>query len=126
MGYASVTDYPLVGRSWIFDQRYPGKFATDKKSLYAAAGGLGTIFIFVLAFLFARDSNRRRQRELEMNTNERIQKQKLQLDMALTNMSQGLLMFDSSARLVVCNRRYIEMYGLSPEVAKPGAQLHNL
>jgi len=29
-------------------------------------------------------------------------------------------MFDSSGRLVLCNRRYIEMYGLSPDVIKPG------
>jgi PAS domain-containing protein len=34
------------------------------------------------------------------------------LDTALNNMSQGLCMFDAQARLVVCNRRYIEMYGL--------------
>ena len=37
------------------------------------------------------------------------------LDAALNNMSQGLVMFDSSARLVVCNKRYLEMFGLSPE-----------
>jgi PAS domain-containing protein len=41
-------------------------------------------------------------------------------------MTQGLLMFDSSQRLVVCNQRYIEMFGLSPEVAKPGCSLHDL
>ena len=35
-------------------------------------------------------------------------------DAALNNMRQGLVMFDAEARLVVCNDRYIEMYGLSP------------
>jgi hypothetical protein len=35
-------------------------------------------------------------------------------------MSQALLMFDSSARLVICNQRYIEMYRLSPNEVKPG------
>jgi diguanylate cyclase (GGDEF)-like protein len=35
-------------------------------------------------------------------------------------MTQGLLLFDSSQRLVICNHRYIEMYGLSAEVVKPG------
>ena len=39
---------------------------------------------------------------------------------AVNNMTQGLLLFDSSQRLVVCNQRYIEMYGLSTEVVKPG------
>lgn len=32
-------------------------------------------------------------------------------------------MFDADERLVVCNDRYIEMYGLSPDVVKPGASL---
>jgi diguanylate cyclase (GGDEF)-like protein/PAS domain S-box-containing protein len=48
------------------------------------------------------------------------------LDTALNNMSQGLCMFDAQARLVVCNRRYIEMYGLSADVAKPGCALRDL
>ena len=35
-------------------------------------------------------------------------------------------MFDQAKRLVVCNQRYIEMYGLSPEVVKPGCHLRDL
>jgi diguanylate cyclase (GGDEF)-like protein/PAS domain S-box-containing protein len=44
----------------------------------------------------------------------------------LDNMSQGVLMFDSEARLVICNQRYIEMYGLSREVAAPECTLREL
>ena len=46
--------------------------------------------------------------------------QNARFDAALNNMSQGLVMFDQSARLVVCNQRYMEMYGLSDEIVKPG------
>ena len=42
------------------------------------------------------------------------------LHTVLENMSQGVLMFDAEARLVFCNRRYIEMYGLTADSAKPG------
>jgi methyl-accepting chemotaxis protein len=45
------------------------------------------------------------------------------LALALNNMTQGFVMFDSTERLVVCNDRYIEMYGLSPDIIKPGATL---
>jgi PAS domain S-box-containing protein len=45
------------------------------------------------------------------------------LALALNNMTQGFVMFDSADRLVVCNDRYIEMYGLSPDIIKPGATL---
>ena len=41
-------------------------------------------------------------------------------------MSQGLLMFDSSKRIVICNRQYIEIYGLSPEIVKPGCTFREL
>ena len=52
--------------------------------------------------------------------------QQLLLDTVVNNMSQGVLMFDAQARLVFCNQRYIEMYGLSPEVVTPGCALRDL
>ena len=48
------------------------------------------------------------------------------LETVLNNMAQGVLMFDSETRLIFCNRRYLELYGLSPEIAKPGASLRQL
>jgi diguanylate cyclase (GGDEF)-like protein len=48
------------------------------------------------------------------------------LQTVLNNMSQGVLMFDSETRLIFCNQRYIELYGLSPEIVKPGCSLRNL
>jgi diguanylate cyclase (GGDEF)-like protein len=56
----------------------------------------------------------------------RIRLQKLHLDTAVENMSQGLTMFDRTDRLVLCNRRYIEMYGLSPEVIRPGCSVNDV
>jgi diguanylate cyclase (GGDEF)-like protein/PAS domain S-box-containing protein len=57
---------------------------------------------------------------------QQLREQKLQLDTALNNMSQGLNMFDASGRLVVCNERYLLMYGLSSEVVKPGCTVEEL
>jgi diguanylate cyclase (GGDEF)-like protein len=51
---------------------------------------------------------------------ERLKLEKQRLDRAVNNMTQGLLLFDSWQRLVVCNHRYIDMYGLSADVVKPG------
>jgi diguanylate cyclase (GGDEF)-like protein len=48
------------------------------------------------------------------------------LQTVLNNMSQGVLMFDSETRLTFCNQRYIDLYGLSPEIVKPGCQLRDL
>ncbi len=46
---------------------------------------------------------------------EQVREQKLQMDAALNNISQGLVMFDADTRLVLCNRRYLELYRLSAE-----------
>jgi PAS domain-containing protein len=35
-------------------------------------------------------------------------------------------MMDKDERLVVCNHRYIEMYGLSRDIVKPGCNLGDL
>jgi PAS domain-containing protein len=48
------------------------------------------------------------------------------LQTVLNNMSQGVLMFDQETRLIFCNQRYIELYGLSADVVKPGCHLRNL
>jgi methyl-accepting chemotaxis protein len=53
----------------------------------------------------------------------RIDKKSVLLEIAINNMTQGVVMFDAHERLVVCNDRYIEMYGLSANVVKPGSRL---
>jgi len=53
-------------------------------------------------------------------------RQKQQIDPAINNMSQGLLMFDRDARLVLCNNRYVEMHELSLDFVKPGRSLREL
>jgi diguanylate cyclase (GGDEF)-like protein len=45
----------------------------------------------------------------------------MQFDAALSNMTQGLCMFDGQKRLVVWNERYAELYQLPPELLKIGA-----
>jgi methyl-accepting chemotaxis protein len=48
------------------------------------------------------------------------------VEMALNNMTQGVVMFDASGRLIVVNDRYIELYGLPRGIVKPGARLIDL
>jgi diguanylate cyclase (GGDEF)-like protein len=56
----------------------------------------------------------------------RFREQSKRLDTALNNMSHGLAMFDSQQRLLVANRRYIELYRLPPDQVKPGCTLQRL
>ncbi|HEY1153809.1 MAG TPA: methyl-accepting chemotaxis protein [Pseudolabrys sp.] len=44
----------------------------------------------------------------------------------LDSMSQGLCLWNSKGILLFCNHRYIEMYGMSDAVVKPGATLRDI
>jgi diguanylate cyclase (GGDEF)-like protein/PAS domain S-box-containing protein len=48
------------------------------------------------------------------------------LRQTLDNMIQGVLMFDSDRTIVVRNRRYLQMYGLSGDIVRPGCSLREL
>jgi diguanylate cyclase (GGDEF)-like protein len=61
-----------------------------------------------------------REREDELRA------QNLRFDTALNNMSQALLLFDASGRLVIANHRYNEMYDLPPEAVNPGCTVRDL
>jgi methyl-accepting chemotaxis protein len=56
----------------------------------------------------------------------RARRQRSQYLTALNYMTQGLCMTDANTRLIVCNKRYVTMYGMSPAVVKPGVTLREI
>src|SRR5579871_2160592 len=57
---------------------------------------------------------------------EKLSEQHRRFDAALNNMSQGLCMMDDEFRVIVCNKRYIDMYGLSPQIVRPGVSMREI
>jgi GGDEF domain-containing protein len=55
--------------------------------------------------------------------NAQMETSQLQFDAVLDNMSQGIKLFDGDQNLLVCNRRFVEMYGLSADQTRPGTSL---
>ena len=73
------------------------------------------------------DITEMKQREMEMlRISQQLHAKNLQFDTALSNMVQGLCMFDKVQRLIVVNRRYLEIYGFAADVVKPGITLRAL
>lgn len=56
----------------------------------------------------------------------RLRQRNMQFDIAINNMSHGLCFFDADHRLIVCNRDFIDMYGLPPERVRPGTPLTDI
>jgi diguanylate cyclase (GGDEF)-like protein/PAS domain S-box-containing protein len=98
-------------------------------SYIAAASALIIVVIAAFATLFTHLLHNYQalvQARAERNRAEQLREQSLRFDVALNNMSHGLVMFDASSKLLVSNSRFIEMYGLSREVVKPGLSLLDL
>jgi diguanylate cyclase (GGDEF)-like protein len=55
-----------------------------------------------------------------------LELQNFRFDSALNNMIHGLTMFDGQQRLVVCNQRYRELYGVPEALTQPGTTLDEL
>jgi len=74
-------------------------------------------------------SLRRANKELEgavseLNGRDReLRDQNGRFNAAIENMSQGLSMFDTEARLIVCNERFGQIYGLPDSLIQSGAHL---
>jgi diguanylate cyclase (GGDEF)-like protein len=90
----------------------------------------GQIGLFLTAIvLFAIAIGVRRQRNLVAATaalersKRSLEQTNVLFDTALKNMAHGLCMFDRDQRLVVCNGRYGEMYGLPSSLTKSGTTL---
>jgi diguanylate cyclase (GGDEF)-like protein/PAS domain S-box-containing protein len=86
-----------------------------------AAAVLSAVVIVALLFLIIRRMTRQHR-----ESQQRLEQEKHRLDTALNNMTQGLVLYDASARVVVCNQRYIDMYGLSTDVVKPGSRFYDI
>ncbi len=93
----------------------------EQIAILIAIAALAVLAIAALLFLVVRklsQQHRASKRQLSL--------EKQRLDTAVNNMTQGLLLFDANQKLVICNRRYIEMYGLSADIVKPGCSFREV
>jgi signal transduction histidine kinase/ActR/RegA family two-component response regulator len=104
--YRVVNGLPLLV---IYGKATQNIFATYERQRlgYIAAVSLLTLLV-VLAVAFS------------MHRQLSLERANLRFDTAIENMSQGLCMFDANERLLVCNRRYGEMYRLPPQLQQIG------
>ena len=83
--------------------------------------GLSVLAIAALLFLVVRKLWHQHRA-----SKQRLSLEKQRLDTAVNNMTQGLLLFDAKQHLIICNKRYLEMYGLSADVVKPGCSFREV
>ncbi len=108
-----LSDFPIVVMATITVSAALADWREQIRFLIAVAG-LSVLAIAALLFVVVR----------KLSQQHLLERQRL--DTAINYMTQGLLMFDASQRLVVANQRYIEMFGVSTDVVKPGCTIREL
>ena len=100
-----------------------------------ASLGAGCLALLGLAVAYLRDRRRRIRRlprvlgvegRIAITPHDLAAIPPAAIHAALDNMSEGLVMYDAEERLVLCNRRYAEIYRLPPELARVGTPFATL
>ena len=112
----TVPEYPFVVDIMVTDRA-----ALDGWHQRAATMGIGSVALLMCS-IYLLFSVTRQVRQLS-NSEISLTQKSQQLDAALNNMSQALTMFDGQQRLIISNRQYNELYGLTPEQTSPGTTL---
>ncbi|WP_430912401.1 putative bifunctional diguanylate cyclase/phosphodiesterase [Methylobacterium sp. sgz302541] len=106
-------DHPDGGTRWFKVSGEP-RFSTEGIFL-----GFRGVCSDVTEHRRTRDALAAALRDLQQS-NEELGEQLHRFDAALANMTQGLCMFDAASRLVVCNARYREIFGLTAGAIRSG------
>ena len=67
----------------------------------------------------------KRQAQL-VGANQELERQKTLLQLTMDHIQHGIALFDEENRLIVCNRRYLDIYGFSPEIVRPGVSIDEI
>ena len=130
VGACLLATAPAVARETIADVASPPWIDPGLASLTAA-----TLALAGLGIAFLRERRRCRTRlprvlgdagQIAITPRDVAALPPAVLHAAFDNMSEGLVMYDAEERLVLCNRRYAEIYRLPPELARVGTPFATL
>jgi diguanylate cyclase (GGDEF)-like protein len=126
ISYRVVEGYPLLATAGLAE----GDIFQQSVSTARKYDQIGLFLTAIVLFAIAIGALRQRKLGAATTALERskrsLEQTNVLFDTALRNMAHGLCMFDREQRLVVCNGRYGEMYGLPPELTRPGTALRAL
>jgi len=89
-------------------------WGAQTRLLVAAAILCAVVIAFILFLIIRQIAGQSREAQ------QRLELEKQRLDTALNNMTQGLVLYDASARVVTTNQRYLDLHSLSTDLVKPG------
>jgi diguanylate cyclase (GGDEF)-like protein len=97
-----------------------GDWRSQAVLLIAAAASAATVIAVTFGLIIWQITRQGRE------SKRRLQEEKQRVDTALDNMTQGLVLHDAQARIVMFNQRYIDLLGLSSDVVRPGCHFRDV
>ncbi len=125
-GYKAVRGLPLVvlvsyGRSVVLHGWYRHLL------IFGPVVGFAAAAILFGTFLLARQTRKLALKsDALLKKSGELERTNARFDMALSEMPNGLVMWDTDQRIVIANSRFREMYGLKPEQVAPGTTLRQV
>jgi diguanylate cyclase (GGDEF)-like protein len=130
---AAVIALLLTALIWLVSRSITGRLAALGRAMEAMRNGrleievpdagkrdeIGAMAQAVEDFRGGLIAKRKVDEALIRNQSE-LERQNLWFDAALSNMSQGLALFDRDTRLIIANARFADVYGMNPALLAPG------
>jgi diguanylate cyclase (GGDEF)-like protein len=119
-------DFPLVIDAGVLEPTALADWRRQTRMLLAGAV-CAAVLVVLLLRVFGKQIARLEQSEAALaGQNAALETSRLQFHAALENVSHGIAFYDGDARMVVCNRRYGEIYRLSPDHTLPGTPFSDI
>ena len=115
-----MTNFPLLVVATTTSSHVLANWRAQTKLQFGAAL-LAVLVVIVTITLIVRQLKRQHEAAQHL-----LVEKGQHLDTAINNMTQGLLLFNATGHLVICNQSYLDMFGLSRDVVKPGCHLRDL
>ena len=128
-----LQDYPLVVNVAVDEPAVLGSWRYRALQIVIGTGMAllcSLLLLYALNQQFAqlatsRSSLLEREARLAEKTRE-LELANTRIDTAIDNMLPGLVMYDAAGKLVICNKRFIELYNLPPDDVTPGLTLREV
>ena len=123
VAYRTSKTLPLMFAVGLSESDIASGYLEHRRGYELAAAIITIIILIATGYAIFRQMMIDRNRDSLARLNGELSLQNIRFDAALTNMSNGLSMFDADGRLMVWNDRYVQLYGMPPELIRQGISI---
>ncbi len=126
VAYRTSEKFPLTFAVGLAEDDILRDYERHRAAYLVAATIITLVVLVTMAFSIRYQMKLGRSQENLRRLNSEISTQNVRFDAALTNMSNGLSMFDADGKLMVWNARYVEIYGVPKGVVRQGMSVYEI